>query len=202
MSDDTLRAYDEHAEEWAAYRTDDDYWAADREWLIQQIESGARIVEFGAGAGNEGVHFIQAGLDYTGIDGSVGMLAIAERRIPPEQLRLADLREVELADGEQTFDGFWCAAVLLHIPRTEIDGVLRRMRGMLAEGAPGFIAVKGGTGEAWDDRLAAPRFFCYWQLDEFADVLAEGGFRVESMRVKEDGRNEKPRWNCYRVRCA
>lgn len=202
MADQTLQAYDEHAEKWAAYRTDGDFWAEDREWLLRQLRPGSRVIEFGAGTGNDAVHLIEAGLDYTGVDGSSGMLAVAGRRVPPGRLRLADLREVRLADDEEPFSGFWCAAVLLHIPRIGIDDVLGRMHRMLADGAPGFVAVKGGTGEAWDDRLTAPRFFCYWQPDEFSDVLTENGFLVEEMHVKEDGRSEKPRWLCYRVRCA
>jgi ubiquinone/menaquinone biosynthesis C-methylase UbiE len=207
MIDRTLQAYDEHAEEWAANRTTHDFWCEDRMWFLSQLRPENRVIEFGVGTGNTGVRLINAGLDYTGIDGSTGMLAVARKSISPGKLRLADLRDVTLLDGEDPFDGFWCAGVLLHIPRDEIHGVLRRMRVMLRDGACGFISVKDGSGEGWpreewDDRLPAPRFFCYWEQKEFAGVLTECGFDVDESYSKDDGREGKPRWHCYRVNCA
>jgi SAM-dependent methyltransferase len=205
MIDGTILAYDEHAEEWAANRTNNDLWREDREWFLPQLNPGDRVVEFGVGTGDAGVRLINAGLDYTGIDGSSGMLAVAGQHIPLDKLRRMDLREVALRDGEDQFDGFWCTATLLHIPRDEIRDVLQRIRVMLVDGACGFISVKDGDGwprEEWDDRLAASRFFCYWDQDEFAEALTDCGFDVDEVYSKEDGRAGKPRWHCYHVNCA
>jgi predicted TPR repeat methyltransferase len=201
MTDETLLAYDEHAEEWVKTRTFRDYWREDREWLFLYLEPEDRIVEFGVGSGHEGVRFIWAGLDYTGVDGSAGMLAIAGQRIPPGRLRHMDLREAALRDGESPFDGFWSAATLLHIPKAEIRDALRSVRGMLRDGAPGFVTVKDGAGESWEGSLPSPRFFSYWGQGEFAGVLAECGFTVEEARSEANGPGETP-WHCYRVRCA
>jgi cyclopropane fatty-acyl-phospholipid synthase-like methyltransferase len=201
MTDKTLLAYDEHAEEWAETRTFSDYWREDREWLFLHLEPGDRVIEFGVGTGNEGVRFIRAGLDYTGVDGSAGMLNLARRLIPVERLRLMDLRDVGLGDGESPFDGFWSAATLLHIPKGEVRDVLRRIRGMLRDKAPGFVTVKDGAGESWDDSLPSPRFFSYWDQGEFAEVLRECGFAVEDARSEANGPGKTP-WHCYRVRCA
>lgn len=201
MVDRTLQAYDEHAEEWAA-QLNHDLWREDREWLLSQLSPGDRVIEFGVGTGDIGVRLINSGLDYTGVDGSTGILAVAGKSIASDKLRLADLREVALHDGEPPFDGFWCAATLLHIPRDEIRRVLRRVRVMLMDGACGFVSVRDGAGEEWDGPLPASRFFCYWELKEFAGVLTECGFDVDEAYSKGGGRDGGTRWHCYHLNAA
>jgi trans-aconitate methyltransferase len=196
MINDTLRAYDQHAAEWAEKHSDEDYWRENREWLFLHLEPQDRIIEFGTGPGDEGARLIQAGLDYTGIDGSVGMLTLARQKIPSERLRLMDLRDLGLADNEEPFDGFWSTATLLHIPKTEINHVLSLMRGMLKSKTPGFIAMRDGEGEIQNNKLPHPRLFSFWGRGEFAEVLKGCGFTIEE--AYSETHNEHL-WHCYRV---
>lgn len=179
MADMTISAYDQHAESWAAQRTGPSFWAHARERLRTVLPPGSRLIEFGTGPGWDGAELARDYV-YTGLDASAGMLALARERLPAAPLWHMDLRTMKLPADTEPFDGFWSAAVLLHIPRAEIIPVLSNMAAMLRPGAPGFISIKAGEGEEErsSPEIPSPRLFTYWDRDSFTAALASSGYEV------------------------
>jgi len=84
------------------------------------------------------------------------------------------VHDLDFPAGE--FDGFWAAAVLLHIPKERIDEALKKIKKVVKPSGVGFISVKQGEGEKTDE--ATGRWFAYYGQDEFTDVLRKNGYKV------------------------
>jgi len=195
---DTVAAYDEHAKAWASRHGTPGYWKEGHRWLLAELPPPARIIEFGSGTGRDALDFIRDGYEYTGTDASSGFLEIARKNVPQARLWKMNLLEATLPDDEELFDGFWTVATLLHIPKTQVPGVLRNISAMVRPDAPGFITLKAGTGEGEEvtPEVPSPRFFAYWEETEFGAALSEAGFRV----IRYELRKGSTSWHQFLVR--
>ncbi len=102
---------------------------------------------------------------------------------------------------DNTFDGFWASAVLLHIPKDRIDEALGRLHSVVKNGGVGFISIKQGEGqkvEEDDMNRGHKRLFAYWQDDEFQNTLKRNNFEIIENRVRPT--NERTTWLVYFVR--
>src|SRR3989338_574275 len=101
------------------------------------------------------------------------------RKIAPE----ADFREMSmyaLDFPDRTFDGFWAAASLLHIPKHELHRALGELRRVVKLRGIGFITMKEDEGERMveTNESGDERFFAFYSNTEFAGHLTENGFRI------------------------
>ena len=108
---------------------------------LLKTESRHNVLEIGTGMGLDGLHFVMAGIHYTGVD-------LSEEHVRRSQAKgldvsVASARQLPFADG--TFPAAWTMSTLLHVPSTDIDGVLRELVRVTAPGAP--IAVGLWSGE-------------------------------------------------------
>jgi SAM-dependent methyltransferase len=105
-------------EEWLYGKTS--LTGATREWFLEkaaQWPEGTRLLDAGCGGGVTAYQLAQRGLlsrlDYTGLDGSGAMLALARSKVSgPARWIQEDLREVRL---EQEFDRILLRAVIEHL---------------------------------------------------------------------------------------
>jgi ubiquinone/menaquinone biosynthesis C-methylase UbiE len=197
--DKTIEAYNAHAASWTAARVGGSFWEPERQHLKEYLPPGSRLIEFGCGPGWDGVE-LSRDYNYTGLDGSSAMLTLAAKRMPDTPLWLQNLYDLNLPEGEDLFDGFWCAAVLLHIPKKDIISVLSGMKKMLRPAAAGFISVKTGSGEDEVSRpdCPAPRHFSYWAGEEFSVTLRDAGYSVLEYRFRAADKND---WHEFFVAC-
>jgi 8-oxo-dGTP pyrophosphatase MutT (NUDIX family) len=80
-------------------------------------------------------------------------------------------------------DGLWVCASLLHVPKDEVDVVLRELARVVYPGhialAVKGVAVPGGAGEEWvEDERGRKRFFVYYSAEEIQLRLERNGFEV------------------------
>jgi 2-polyprenyl-3-methyl-5-hydroxy-6-metoxy-1,4-benzoquinol methylase len=193
----TKQTYNKTAKKWASLHHRHGFWAAEMKQLQQLLPSG-RVLEVGAGAGRDAKELLEHGYQYVGTDISSGLLNEA-RKVNPG----AEFQEISIYDLNFSglFDGFWCAAVLVHIPKSRINEALSAIRHNIRKGAVGFIATKEGAGEQMEDGdiiKTQQRLFVYWQNDELQKVLKENGFEV----VTEGYRpvSSRSQWLTYIVR--
>lgn len=159
---------------------------------FEQLLPAGRILEIGAGGtGRAANWFVGRGYDYLGTDVSRGMLDLARQNSPGagfEQVSVYDL------DFDQPFDGFWCSAVLLHLPKARLGAALAAIHRNMKPGACGFVSIKEGDGEVVEPD---GRFHAYWSDDDFSGRLAGAGYRIiERDRLRMGGID----WLTYIVR--
>lgn len=190
MQDDfTIATYDRVAGEFARRHGGFDAPGERREIFARAITEQApperfRVLDAGCGPGRDSQWFHERGFAVVGIDLSAGMLAEARRRVPDVEFRQGDLRALDFPS--ESFDGIWCNAALVHLPRGDVPRVLASFRRLLGHGFL-YVSVKAGQGEEIEERgygSGNPRFFTYFSRAELELFVERAGFEVR--RVWED----------------
>lgn len=201
MSDQpTIDAYNKIAEEFSQ-RNSVSLYNAEFQLFRSFVKNGNKILEIGCGTGRDAEELVKLNFDCTGIDASEGMLAIARERVKQGRFQIGDFYRLDFPD--HTFDGFWAAASFLHVPKNEIDNVLREARRILKPGGIGFISLKQKTimDEGYIRAARAggiERYFAFYAKDEFGGILLKNHFEVLQITtlVEKDGTP----WLCYFVK--
>jgi SAM-dependent methyltransferase len=195
----TIQTYDKHAAWWAGGHANRSEYKDTIAKLNKFLPEGS-ILEIGAGGGYDAGLLADAGYEYLGTDASIGMVEAARSVNPDmhfEQLNVYDLGKLKLQ-----FDGFWACAVLLHIPKRRIDEALQSIAGVVKPGGVGFISMKDGDVEEFEERekqgRKEDRLFAYWHRDEFEEVLNHNGFTVVDYQYVPV--NERTNWHRFIVR--
>lgn len=186
LKEKTVEYYDAHASEWAGEHggyEDRSFWFEEMEIFNKYLPKG-RVIEFGSGAGKDAKSLIRMGYDYVGTDASSGLIEIARKNNPTSTFLNRPLENLRLP--KSSFDGFWTAATLLHIPKDRINKVLRNIKGVVKKGGVGFISLKSGSGEKIDEPTG--RLFSYYSLDDFSEILIRNKFEILKAKTREDNR--------------
>jgi SAM-dependent methyltransferase len=192
---ETVRYYDQEASSWSASHggDDKDSWWKDEMLKFNEYLPSGKIIEIGSGVGKDAQALISLGYDYVGTDASIGLLELAKQRNPSTQFIQKFAHELDPSLGE--FDGFWASAVLLHIPRSEMENSLLAISSVLRNEGVGFITMKEGEGERIDEKTG--RLFTYYKEEEFRDVLESTGFSILEVGRRD---TEKDNWLIFYVK--
>ena len=87
------------------------------------------------------------------------------------------------------FDGVWCCASLLHLPKHEAPGALREMRRALKLNGSLMLSIQAGNGEGWEESYVAgtSRFFARYTSNEMTALLAQSDFAVQAIELSQTG---------------
>lgn len=158
-------------------------------YFLGQLETHARLLDAGCGPGRAMAWLEAQGLHVTGIDISTGMLAQARSHVRGELLHM-DM--CQLSFPPASFEGVWCSAAFLHIPKAQAPEALRELHRVLTPGGILFLSTLGGEGEGWEEHEFAgiERFFVRHTLEEVETLLVQAGFAlVERYRDEVDKRH-------------
>ena len=146
--DETTASYDKVAQAYATRNasTSDDF-AAYRDDFVSTVGSRGLVADLGCGPGRDAAYFQSLGLTVLALDGSAGMLTLAQQAGLP--VARGDLRALPIRLG--ALDGIWSSASLLHVPRNEVDTTLMGWRQALRTGGTLGLATSLGGDEGWED---------------------------------------------------
>jgi ubiquinone/menaquinone biosynthesis C-methylase UbiE len=201
MSDKpTIDAYNKIAEEFSQ-RNSVSIYGVEFEAFRSAIKNGNKILEIGCGTGRDAEELVKLDFDYTGIDASGGMLAIARERVKGGKFQLGDFYHLDFSDN--SFDGFWAAAVFLHVPKNEIDIVLQEARRILKPDGIGFISLKQKTtmdeGYIKESKAGGiERYFAFYTMDKIANILERNKFEV--LQITTQTEKDGTIWLCCLVK--
>ncbi|MFC4111030.1 class I SAM-dependent methyltransferase [Nonomuraea zeae] len=152
---------------------------AERAAFLGRLRDGGcgRLLEIGAGPGQDSAYFRDSGLEVVAADLSPEMVALC--RAKGLDAHVMDFLRLDFPPG--SFDAVYALNCLLHVPDRELPAILDVVHTLLRPGGLFFLGVYGGgvlSGEGpFDgDDHQPPRFFSFRgdeQLKEFARQLFE-----------------------------
>ena len=157
----------------------------DLQSFLSRVSGDRLCLDLGCGAGRDMAWLESQKLGMVGVDFSTGMLAEA-RKATAGPLFQMDMRSLAFADS--TFDGIWCNAALLHLPKSEAAGSLQEMRRILRIDSILNLTIQQGNGEVWETNpytWVGERFFARYSSDEMTAMLVTTGFSILDTRVIE-----------------
>jgi len=155
--------------------------------MVHLVGSPAQILDIGCGHGRDMAWFEAQGMGVTGVDLSAGMLAQA-RQLVAGELIMMDMRNLAFQSAQ--FDGAWCCASLLHLPKHEVPCVLKEIHRILKLGGVLALTVQEGSGEGWEAGYgkSVKRFFARYEEREMKAFLSDGGFGVRNVSASRVGK--------------
>ena len=205
FSSQTIATYNRIASHFSQTHYEVSFWQKELK-IFASLVPGKKIIDIGCGAGRDAEFFTTHGLDYTGIDASAGLLAEASKRLPQAKFILMNFYKLNLPPN--SFDGFWAAASLLHIPKNKINRVLSDIKNIIKPNGIGFISLKQKTrldaGLIKEHKYGATieRYFAFYDPSEFQTILAHAGFAVVKHHILKENDVNHTHWLCYFVRKA
>ena len=191
MDNQTIRYYDENAIAFVAGTENADMREC-RERFLRYLKHGQRILDAGCGSGRDVIAFREAGYKVEAFDASAELCRIASEKtgIEVRKLRFEEL------EGEDTYDGIWACASLLHVKPGDLPDVLMRLHKLLKPEGILYASFKYGTGERQNDG----RYFHDLTESECEKLLAGAGFSTKEILVTGDvraGRQDEKWVNAY-----
>lgn len=167
-------AYDRDADERESRSGFKSPWKmAERAAFLGRIRSEGRrrLLELGAGTGQDSLFFKEHGLEVVAIDLSPRMVEHCLAK--GLDARVADLLHLGLPP--ESFDAVYALNSLLHVPNAEVGAVLESIRGLMRPTALFFLGVYGGRsheGALDRDAHVPPRFFALRTDDQIQRLVA------------------------------
>ena len=142
MTTTTLAYYEKNADRFAADTQSLSFGMVQNRFL-KYLSAGARILNFGCGAGRDARYFLSKGFQVDAIDGSAKMCEIARKNtgLPVRQMLFQDL------SANVSYDGIWACASILHLPTNALRETFDKMLLALKDGGYLYASFKYGTFE-------------------------------------------------------
>jgi SAM-dependent methyltransferase len=195
---DLRAAYDGRAG-WRDRQPKQPWKVAERAQFLNRLQDDGcrRLLEIGAGPGQDSVFFAEHGLEVVATDLSPAM--VAHCRAKGLDARVMDFMHLDFPAG--SFDAVYALNCLLHVPNADLPGVLTVIHGLLCPGGWLYLGVYRGNGDEGpigQDRHEPARFFSFRtdeQIKRFArqhftvfdfHVIAAGQMDFQSLTLRRD----------------
>ncbi|AZT89213.1 class I SAM-dependent methyltransferase [Caldicellulosiruptor changbaiensis] len=186
--DPTIRYYDENAIEFFENTKNADMKEL-YELFLKYLPKGSKILDLGCGSGRDTKYFLQNGYDTVAIDGSLEMVKLSTQYTGKQTFHMT----FEQLDFFEEFDGVWACASLLHVPRSKIDLIFRKIYLALKKNGIFYSSYKYGNTEEFRNG----RFFNNYDESSFMALLKNHPyFELLEMKTTNDVRKgrENEKW--------
>ncbi len=170
----TIESYNAHIQEYID-GTPQEVSGVVKEWLdgsLADVPKDAKVLEFGSAFGRDAEYLTGLGYSVACTDATPAFVDLLRSKGFN-----ANVLNAITDDLPQGLDFVLANAVLLHFTRDEAEQVIKKVYGALNENGKFAFSLKQGEGEGWsEEKLGAPRFFCYWTEPQIREVLETTGF--------------------------
>ncbi|WP_240189948.1 class I SAM-dependent methyltransferase [Bacillus sp. P14.5] len=182
LKENLIVSYDAEAQR-RSQEEDPEWKVAEREnflgWMIE--ENSSSVLDLGAGPGKDSLFFKENGIQPLAIDISPEMVRICRGKgLEAEVLSLDEMNRLE-----KKFGAVWAMNSLLHIPRKEIENVLRDVHEVLEERGLFYMGLYGGIDSEgiWEGDIFEPKRFFSLHTSVDIQKLVSPFFSIENMVV-------------------
>ncbi|MFG3602366.1 class I SAM-dependent methyltransferase [Micromonospora chersina] len=193
-------AYDSRAA-WREGLIKEPWKVAERQAFRDRLAAGARLLEIGAGTGQDSAWFQREGFGVVAADLSPAM--VEHCRAKGIEAHVMDFLRLDFPAN--SFDAVFAMNCLLHVPNQDLPAVLAAIRAILRPDGLFFVGVYGGTesaeGPLSDDQHEPPRFFSFrtdeqllafaaasFDVVDFHSVDVGGGHRFQALTLRRPNR--------------
>lgn len=153
------------------------------DFFIQNLK-GKSVLDVGCGPGRDAKYFSEKGSDVVGIDLTPNFIKIASENVSSAKFLLMDMCRLDFPND--FFDGVWCCASFLHIPKIDAKSALLGFKRVLKPSGLIYVSVKGGYDEGvvkstiYSD---CERFFAFYSEQEIVSLFKDCGFDILSVSI-------------------
>lgn len=191
---DLKNTYNKIARDWNIDHIADTWWMDPADKFLSLLLKGANILDVGCAGGFKTNYIKEKGFNVEGIDFSEEMIADAKGRFPEINFEVKNVYDIDKI--EKSYDGIFCQAVLLHIPKKDIIEILEKIKSKLNKGGLFYVAVKekriGGVEEEIkmedDYGYQYERFFSYYTTEELRNYFKKIGMEVVHEKIEGSGK--------------
>lgn len=170
----TIQSYEDHVQEYID-GTPQEASSVVKDWIddaLSGLPKDARILEFGSAFGRDAAYMQNLGYTVQCTDATKAFVDLLKNKGFDAKVLNAITDEIGGA-----YDLVFANAVLLHFTRKEVEAVLRKVFSALNDGGRFAFTLKQGEGEEWsENKLGAPRYFCYWVEGQIEKLAKDAGF--------------------------
>lgn len=168
----TLDYYNQKAKIFMADTVNADFTRM-QDYFLEKVSHGGLILDFGCGSGRDSRYFLEKGYKVEAIDGSEELcrLASAYTGIPVKHMLFHELCEFD------KYDAIWACASILHVPKREMEGILKKLVAALKKNGVLYISYKYGDFEG----ERGGRYFSNYTEESFHKLLS----KVEDLSLME-----------------
>ena len=202
LEEQTIAFYTKNSNEWLEKygQKKDSFWQKELKLFKQTVPSGA-LLEIGFGGALEAQYLINENYTYIGIDPVSDFVTQARNSFP--QATFLQQTVLDLNVKTNYFDGFWCAAVLMHLSQEHLPTALANIRKTLKQGAYGIITLPISTTNEFQECIdeQTGRLFSLYTPKQFARHLEDAHFSViqKGERQQQTDRPHLNQWATFLV---
>lgn len=148
-------------------------------WMIEEETSS--VLDLGAGPGKDSLFFQENGIHPFAVDISAEMISLCrEKGVQAEVLSCDEINKLNMK-----FDAAWAMNSLLHIPKKDIETVLREIHDILHERGLFYLGLYGGDNKegVWEDDFYEPKRIFSFHSSTAIQQLVAPYFTIENVVV-------------------
>ena len=140
--EETRKYYEKKFRDWTDKKTNSFHHEKPFTKLVALWPQKGSVIDIGCAHGMCVPMFLGIGhrLKYFGIDISAAFLKIARRRYPQLPFELGNIADIKTLPKKK-FDGFWAAAVLMHIPLEKWDEMFLNIEQLCKPKSYGYVVL-------------------------------------------------------------
>lgn len=157
--------------------------------FLKYLPAKSKILDLGCGSGRDSKYFIDKGHSVIALDGCKELCEIASKYIGKDVINST----FEDFCTDDTFDGIWACASLLHLPIEKLPLVIEKYSKKLNKNGCFYLSFKYGNFSG----VKNGRFFTYLDEEMFKQIIKNNkNLKIDFLSITKDVRvdRENEKW--------